>query len=65
MYYGIIGGTGFEAPFQDAEEKLMHTPYGDAKIFSQKTNPTYSSPVTEPIIPFHPIKYLTAPIFGH
>lgn len=39
MYYGIIGGTGFETPFENAEEKMMHTPYGDAKIFFPKDKP--------------------------
>lgn len=39
MYYGIIGGTGFEDPFSPSKEKIVHTPYGDAKLIFPENKP--------------------------
>ncbi|MDQ0507734.1 S-methyl-5'-thioadenosine phosphorylase [Aedoeadaptatus ivorii] len=39
MHYGIIGGTGFEAPFSPAREEIMTTPYGEAKLMYPEDKP--------------------------
>lgn len=39
MYYAIIGGTGFESPFSPSKEKIVETPYGEAKLIFPENKP--------------------------
>ncbi|MDY3118034.1 MAG: MTAP family purine nucleoside phosphorylase [Peptoniphilus sp.] len=39
MHYGIIGGTGFESPFSPAKEKMIATPYGEARLIYPEGKP--------------------------
>ncbi|MDD7363751.1 MAG: MTAP family purine nucleoside phosphorylase [Peptoniphilus sp.] len=59
MYYGIIGGTGFEAPFSSAEEKIMETPYGETKLLFPEGKPYVfvSRHGTDHTIPPHQVPY--------
>lgn len=59
MHYGIIGGTGFEAPFAAAKEEIFSTPYGDAKLIYPENKPYVfvSRHGTDHTIPPHKVPY--------
>ena len=59
MHYGIIGGTGFEAPFSPAKEEIFSTPYGDAKLIYPEDKPYVfvSRHGTNHTIPPHKVLY--------